>query len=84
MWRLKKKIQAAFDYCIEMYRDVCMDTEPPSNPIPIRFSGPTTRRIKAASKKSNLTQAAIIRLGVLTILPQIEAGTLRLPNSKAA
>lgn len=54
-----------------------------SNPIPVRFSGTTPGRIRRAAKRSGLTQAAIIRLGVLTILPQLEAGTLKLPDQAA-
>lgn len=63
-----------------MYR---MAQDDKSKPIPVRFTGPTTGRIHRAAKRSGLTQAAIIRLGVLTILPQIEAGTIKLPNQAA-
>lgn len=60
-----------------------MAQETPSKPIPVRFGGSTSGRISRAAKRSGLSQAAIIRLGVLTILPQIEAGNIKLPNQAA-
>lgn len=63
-----------------MYR---MAQDNSSKPIPVRFTGSTPGRISRAAKRTGLTQAAIIRLGVLTILPQIEAGKITLPNQAA-
>jgi hypothetical protein len=48
-------------------------------PIPVRFKDAPRARIKAAAKKSGLSEAAIVRLGVSMVLPQIEAGAITLP-----
>lgn len=61
-----------------------MSTTPPPikprGPIPVRFKPPVQDRLARAAKRSGLTSAQIIRLGVNQVLPQIESGELRLPK----
>lgn len=62
-----------------MYIIGVMAKPPVSKPIPVRFKADTHARISRASKRANLPASQIIRLGVLHVLPQIEAGILKLP-----
>jgi hypothetical protein len=49
-----------------------------ARPIPVRFNLLTASRLTAAAKKIASNRAVIIRLAVLQVLPEIEAGHLRL------
>lgn len=52
----------------------------PTKPIPIRMDADTRGRVMKAAKRLGSTNAAVIRLGVLIVLPQLESGTLVLPR----
>lgn len=56
-----------------------MDKE--TKPIPVRINKTTRTRIRSAARKMNLPDSAVIRLGVMLILPQIEAGLIKVPHS---
>lgn len=52
---------------------------PSTKPIPVRFKADQHARVVRAAKRTGLTAACIIRLGVSQVLPQIEAGNLKIP-----
>lgn len=62
-----------------MYIIGVMAKTPPTKPIPVRFKADTHARVHRAAKRTGLPASSIIRLGVLQVLPQIEAGNLKLP-----
>ncbi len=58
---------------------------PKTRPIPVRFRAEEIRRLNSANKRMGLdNRSAIVRLAVHIVLPQIEAGQIKIPDSFAA
>lgn len=60
-----------------------METRTPSKtkPIPVRLDKDTRTRVDAAAKKMASNRAAIIRLAIVLLLPDIEAGKITFKNN---
>jgi len=50
--------------------------EPRTKPVPIRLDKETRRRLDDAARKLSSKRAAVVRLAIHQLLPDIEAGTL--------
>ncbi len=50
----------------------------PTKPVPIRLDQDSRDRLDSAAIKLSSNRAGVIRLAILQLLPEIEAGTLRL------
>ena len=48
-------------------------------PVPIRLDEDTNFRLRRAAKRLGQDRSGVIRFAILTILPQIESGTIVLP-----
>lgn len=60
------------------------NTEQKTRPIPVRFGGNEVARIESANRKMGLrNRSAIVRFAVHVVLPQIEAGEIKIPQSFA-
>lgn len=56
--------------------------EPKTRPIPVRFGGNDVERLDNANKMMGIrNRSAIVRFAVHTVLPQIEAGMIKIPQS---
>jgi hypothetical protein len=55
-----------------------------TKPIPVRMKKPLADRVEKGARRLGVTRCDVIRLGLLTILPQIESGTIQVPKSPAA
>lgn len=55
-----------------------------TKPIPVRMSSDLVRRVQRAARSLGSSSSAIIRLSILTHLPQIESGVIRLPKIEAS
>lgn len=54
------------------------DKKETTKPVPVRFNKVTRNRLDNAAKKLSSNRAAIVRLAVHQLLPEIEAGTITL------
>lgn len=54
----------------------------PTRPIPVRLSGRLTQRLDGVARRLACPRAVVIRLAIHQILPEIEAGHLRLRGSE--
>lgn len=50
----------------------------PTKPVPIRMDKDQRDRLDSAAKKLSSNRAAVVRLAIQQLLPEIEAGTLTL------
>lgn len=55
-----------------------------TKPVPVRMDGALRKRIRKAARSIGLTDSAVMRLGVLIVLPQIEAGQITVPPKSNA
>ena len=53
-----------------------------SAPMTIRLDGETKARMRRCAKSMRLTSSAVIRMGLLKALPEMENGSFRVPASK--
>lgn len=49
-----------------------------TKPVPVRFDETTRARLGRAAKKLSSNRAAVVRLAVYQLLPEIEAGSITL------
>ena len=55
-------------------------TEPKTLPVPIRFERGTIRRLDRAAKRIGANRSTIARLGILQLLDQMDAGSIKVPR----
>lgn len=55
-----------------------------SAPMTIRLDADTKGRMKRTAARLRLTSSAIIRLGLLKALPEMERGNFRMPSTPAS
>lgn len=76
-------LPASYTKCIRCAVMKLSDTPAqPTRPIPVRLSGPTTRRLDGVARRLACPRAVVIRLAIHQILPEIEAGHLILRDGK--
>ena len=60
------------------------NVQPKTRPIPVRFGGNEVDRIENANRIMGIrNRSAIVRFAVHVVLPQIEAGEIKIPQSFA-
>ena len=55
-----------------------LPTKSETKPVPIRLDQQSRDRLDRAAKKLSSNRAAVVRLAIFQLLPDIEAGTLTL------
>jgi hypothetical protein len=80
---MQKKVQ---DFCCNAYHWYAiiagMRVKKKTRTIPIRMDDLTADRLDSAAGRLSSTRAAVVRLAIFQLLPQVEAGRLILKGAK--